>query len=588
LALPDPLPDNPTRWDGWKNYNSDDLYSRLCLSFDSNPTTEQIEDNCRQLLVWWQKKLPLKNQPSNPIAQMLRAGLDEAPQYLAEAKTKLLDPATRAAHDHELRSKLVDGALEEFRKLLPFAISSGLLTAESERRLIEAGTKLGLLRDEIQAAIATELETVGAVRGEPKPVVIQAPAPPPVRVAVPGPTAVHASPEHRDPSTEFRRVLKLSRLCLDGEEMTDDQRDAMCNVGESLGLTGGEAEDLIDEYLAEIENNPMAAAASATASSVARPVPSAATPRLPALNQIPRQVASIPQAVQSGQVRAMVPSGFAKPAPNGVRVDAGVSVPEVNTSPVARILERTKFPNFTNAIGQEMLLVTSGDFIMGSEAPDAASHEQPALKTTVSCFYMARFPVTNAQYEQFDPTHVNRRAPWADDSHPVVYVNSKDATAFCDWLSAKDGRRYRLPTEAEWEYAARGTDSRIFPWGPKLDGGHFANFADARTNFAWRDARIDDGWAETSPVGAYPRGVSPFGIEELAGNVFEWCLDYFDVYRGRNRVNPKGPASGTKRNYRGGSWKSRAGSLRASARAYNVPEYLSNDVGFRVICECEE
>ena len=281
------------------------------------------------------------------------------------------------------------------------------------------------------------------------------------------------------------------------------------------------------------------------------------------------------------------PVARATPVQVAAKVEPVVAAPEINTSPVARILERTKFPNFTNEIGQEMLLVTSGEFIMGSEAPEAAPHEQPALRTTIGCFYMARFPVTNAQYEEFDPSHVNRRAPWADDLHPVVYVNSKDAIAFCEWLSAREGRKYRLPTEAEWEYAARGTDSRIFPWGPKLDAGHLANFADSRTNFAWRDPRIDDGWAETSPVGMYPRGASPFGIEDLAGNVFEWCLDFFDKYRTHNRVNPKGPLGGSKRNYRGGSWKSRAGTLRASARAYNVPEYLSNDVGFRIICESE-
>ena len=94
MAIPNPLPDNPLRWDGWKNYNSANPYTRLCLDFSSNATPELIEEHCRQLLVWWQKKLPLKNQPSNPMAQMLRQGLDEAPHYLADARTKLLDPVT--------------------------------------------------------------------------------------------------------------------------------------------------------------------------------------------------------------------------------------------------------------------------------------------------------------------------------------------------------------------------------------------------------------------------------------------------------------------------------------------------------------
>lgn len=249
-------------------------------------------------------------------------------------------------------------------------------------------------------------------------------------------------------------------------------------------------------------------------------------------------------------------------------------------------MERARYPNFRNAAGCEMLLVPSGEFMMGSEAPEAAAHEQPVVQAVIGCFYISRFPVTNAQYELFDPAHRTRRASWANESHPVVYVNSKDATAFCQWLSAKEGKKYRLPTEAEWEYAARGTDNRVYPWGERFEGGQCANFADRRTAFAWRDATIDDGWAETSPVGAYPRGASPCGAEDMAGNVFEWCLDFFDAYRARSRVNPRGPMSGTKRVYRGGSWKSRANSLRTSARAFNSPEYASNDVGFRIVCEC--
>src|SRR5512141_1454938 len=111
MALPSPLPDNPLRWDGWKSYNSPNLYERLCLSFESNPSDQQIEENCRQLLVWWQKKLPLKNQPSNPLAQMLRSGLDEAPRYLAEARMQLLNKEIRARIDDRLQEELKEGAL---------------------------------------------------------------------------------------------------------------------------------------------------------------------------------------------------------------------------------------------------------------------------------------------------------------------------------------------------------------------------------------------------------------------------------------------------------------------------------------------
>jgi formylglycine-generating enzyme required for sulfatase activity len=116
--------------------------------------------------------------------------------------------------------------------------------------------------------------------------------------------------------------------------------------------------------------------------------------------------------------------------------------------------------------------------------------------------------------------------------------------------------------------------------------GHVANFADARTNFPWRDPGIDDGYAETAPVGSFPRGSSPFGVEEMSGNVFEWCLDFYEPYKGKEIMNPRPGKNGRQRVYRGGSWKSRMSSLRATARAFNEPGYLSNDVGFRIVCEC--
>jgi formylglycine-generating enzyme required for sulfatase activity len=553
VALPNPLPDNPLRWDGWKNYNSPNLYDRLCLGFDSNAGPEQIEDNCRQLLIWWQKKLPLKNQPSNPIAQVLRSGLDEAPVFLVQARTELLNPEARARIDAELHARVVQQAIEEFKKILSFAVADKRLLPDAEERLYTAGGDLGLARDDIKGAIDTELERLGAVRA-------QAPPPPaPVAAAVaPVVTAPAAVSHSRDPATEFRRMLRLSRLCLEGEEMTDDQRDALCNMGEGLGLDGNEAEDLIDEYLEEVLDMPAAPAAAAKPKSAR------------------------PSAAKSATARAAAPK--AKAATSNA---TPAKEPVINTSPLARAQEKIDYPNFTNSIGAEMLLITSGSFSMGSEKSDATAQEQPVTPVTLGCFYMAQFPITNAQYEMFDKAHSSKRGPWADDHHPVIYVNARDAEKFCQWLSIREGRKYRLPTEAEWEFAARGSEGRTFPWGEQLDAGHYANFADSRTSFAWREVRIDDGFAETSPIGAFPRGASPFGIEEMAGNVFEWCLDCFEAYKGKPRVNPRGPLPGPRRIYRGGSWKSRSSSLRASARHFNMPDYSSNDVGFRIVCECE-
>jgi formylglycine-generating enzyme required for sulfatase activity len=341
-------------------------------------------------------------------------------------------------------------------------------------------------------------------------------------------------------------------------------------MGEGLGLTGAEAEDLIDEYLDEVAAMPMAPLGSPTA-------PRRVGGALPVTTGKPAAAASPRPA------SAPKPGGAAAPAPK----PAAPKPPPLNVSPAARAMERQKFPNFHNTLRCEMYLVPSGTCQLGSSGPEAQENEQPITSATIGCFYMSRYPITNAQYEKFDASHSAKRATGADDKHPVVYVSALDAERFCEWLSRKESRKYRLPTEAEWEYAARGLEARIYPWGDQLNAGHYANFADARTTFAWREPAIDDGFAQSAPVGSYPRGASPFGIEDLAGNVFEWCCDGFELYRGKDVINPRGPRTGPRRIYRGGSWKSRAASLRASARAFNAPNYSSNDVGFRIVCEPE-
>lgn len=574
MALPNPIPDNPLRWDGWRNYNSPNLYHRLCLDFDENVSPEIIEENTRVLLVWWQKKLPLKNQPSNPMAQMLRQGLDEAPHFLAEARTRLLDPLERAKHDNELHGQLVEDALKEFKKLLAFTLSGKTLSEDSEARLLAAGTEMGLTTEVMLDAINAALEKSGSSRVVVTATTVQPPGPSPqpepatTRATAPSPgnetaTSPQSIPFAQDPASEFRRILKMSRLCLDGEEMTDDQRDAMCNLGESLGLTGGQAEDLIDEYLDEMSGMPIKPVA--TAPALRNPVPQPA--------MIPQKAPAAPRVGSPESANSTLPPPQQKPS--------------INLSPIARAEEKKNHPNFSNSLGVELYLVSRGRFEMGSDSPMSQSSEQPVTPVILNGFYMSRFPITNAVYEKFDPTHRTKRAPWADDNHPVIYVSALEAEAFCRWLSQREGKKYRLPTEAEWEYAARGATLRNFPWGDEFGSGQSANFADSRTSFPWRDSTIDDGFAETSPVGSYPRGASTFGIEDMAGNVFEWCIDSFEPYKGKEVTNPRNIRESQKRVYRGGSWKSRASSLRCSARNFNMPGYQSNDVGFRIVCELE-
>ena len=522
VSFPIPLPDDPRKWDGWSRYNSPDPYERLGLDPRSNPSNELVEEHFRSLLMWWQKKLPLKNQPSNPLAQLLRSGLEESSRFLTEARGELLDPERRQRVDEELAAKAEEQALAEFHKYVAFALNDKTLTPQEEESLLEFGRQQGLSDARMKESIEAELQACGGLRVTP-------PAPEEVAAGEKKTAAL-------DPNEDFMRMLRLSSL--GNEDMTDDQRDAFINMAENLGIDPGEAEDMVDLYLDEIE--------ASTAPPSARPA-TLATPKVAAapVNNAP---AALPPVIDVAA-------------------------------------ERLKYADFVSSIGAEMFFVPSGSFKMGSEAPDAAPNERPLTQVTLTGFYLSRHPVTNAQYEMCDPSHARKRAPGAGDRHPVVYVNSAEAMKFCQWLSSRERRRYRLPSEAEWEYAARGSDGRTYPWGEETGRGDLANFADRNTVFAWSDREIDDGYAESSPVGAFPIGASPFGMEDMAGNVWEWCADFMAAYRGSPKSNPRGPVSGAKRVYRGGSWKSRFNSLRASTRGSNVPNYSCNDLGFRIVCE---
>lgn len=532
--FPVPLPDDPYKWDGWSKYKSPNLYERLCLDPRANPSNELIEQHCRELMRWWQKKLPLKNQPSNPLAQILRPGLDESSRYLTQARVELLDPERRRQVDSELAAQANEQAVIEFHKYLTFALADGALTAEEEKSLHRFGAEHGLNDEDIAAYIEAELKDSGARRV--------------AAAAAPIETPRQVRPRRAnslDPKEDFLRMLRLSGLDTDG--MADDTRDAFVNMAENLGIEADEAEDLVDLYLEEADKR------------------------------------SDPEALEPTPTRVtIVHERPAKPASNG-HAPAAAAAP----APPAAEADPQRYANFVNSFGAQMLFVPSGEFIMGSDAPDAGPAERPVTKVTLSKFYMSRHLVTNAEYEQFDASHARKRAPGAGERHPVVYVSSLEAIKYCQSLSTRERKKYRLPTEAEWEFAARGTDGRKYPWGNHEHRGDLANFADRNTVFAWSDREIDDGYPESSPVGAFPFGASPFGIEDLAGNVWEWCLDYYEPYRGVAKVNPHGPTAGAKRVLRGGSWKSRFNSLRATTRNSNIPNYSCNDVGFRIVCECD-
>jgi len=543
MALPAPLPDDPRKWDGWNKYRSQNFYERLCLDWELSPSNQQIEDNCRQLLVWWQKKLPLKNQPSNPIAQLLRGGLDEAPMFLTQARSKLLDPEIREQIDAALGETKHSERILEIQKYLEFSAGGGRLTLEAHNNLIGLGRELGIPTLEVDAMIVqfqvergfhveTEAEkTRENLPPEPKAV----PVPPVQTPLIPAMTGGGFSVSQSVTAEE--ELLRMLRMAQMEDTISQEQHQAFIGIGKTLGLSEEQAEKIIEHYGDELIFGP----------------------------------GGMPKAKERKVTRG-IPGG-ANAAPEVVLTQAE---------------ERLRFQAFTNSERMEMLFIPSGAFTMGSDAPGAAVNEKPLTRVQVQRFFIARMPVTNADYERFDATHKLKRAPWADGRHPVVYVNYQDALRYCQWLSKRDNRKYRLPTEAEWEYAARSTDGRIFPWGNELTSGDLCNFADANSKFPWSNADINCGFAETSPVGSFVRGASPFGVLDLAGNVNEWCLDFFDTYKGGEHRNPKGPGNGTKRVCRGGSWRSRISSCRATARAFNTPDYSYNDQGFRVLAECEK
>ncbi len=230
---------------------------------------------------------------------------------------------------------------------------------------------------------------------------------------------------------------------------------------------------------------------------------------------------------------------------------------------------------------QEMAFVRipAGEFLMGSDPKIdtiAFDYEQPQHRVSLPEYWLGLAPVTIAQYAAyisavrgFGPVGWKFNRPPQDKlDHPVVNVNWHDAVAYCAWLSKLTGRQVALPTEAEWEKAARGTDGRIYPWGgQKPDEEH--------CNFEWS---VKD----TTPVGRYsPLGDSPYGCVDMAGNVYEWCADWFDVnYYARSPVtSPAGPEGGVHRVARGGSWAIDSWDVRATCRDGGDPGFYYDNQG---------
>ena len=229
----------------------------------------------------------------------------------------------------------------------------------------------------------------------------------------------------------------------------------------------------------------------------------------------------------------------------------------------------------TSLVKQEPVTVPAGSFIMGSNSGERM--ERPAHRTTLGAFTIDKYEVTQSHYLKFvkDTGRIPPSCGWEPEgryaNHPVVCVTWHDAEAYCRW------RGQRLPTEAEWEMAARGPDSRLFPWGEMPATCQLAIMDDGAQGCGAKFAQA---------VGSRKRGQSPCGAMDMAGNVWEWVADWFDEHYYDSwrmpKENPQGPADGTLKVARGGSWgDSMARYLRPSKRNRKAPTESSKYYGFR-------
>ncbi|MBM3757164.1 MAG: formylglycine-generating enzyme family protein [Acidobacteria bacterium] len=268
---------------------------------------------------------------------------------------------------------------------------------------------------------------------------------------------------------------------------------------------------------------------------------------------------------------------------------------------VAGVVLAADAPKKVNDGYGDFLLVPAGEFKMGDNFNEGDSREKPVHAVYVDAFYIGKFEVTNGDWKKFQsdpgyddpkfwpggrPVPKDQSPYWNQaanhgggtpdsDNYPVIGVNWDAATAYCNWLSAKTGKKYRLPTEAEWEKAARGTDQRRFPWGNSVDLS-YANIVGSQK------------YDTVKPAGSYAKGASPYGAMDMGGSVLEWCSDWYarGYYSVSRKKNPKGPEKGAYRVLRGGSFFFEAIDARSAARSGAWPSYQAfRMAGFRAARE---
>lgn len=244
-------------------------------------------------------------------------------------------------------------------------------------------------------------------------------------------------------------------------------------------------------------------------------------------------------------------------------------------SPHLSLKESHGFQSYTErafGMNMKMLPVSGGTFIMGcttEQGFECFADERPKHQVTLSDYYIGTYPVTQRQWELVMGSNPSRNKDCPDC--PVENVSWRDAMNYIRKLNLETGMNYSLPTEAQWEYAARG--------GQNSNGSKFAGHGDIylagwfNLNSQWR----------TNPVGN--KSVNSLGLYDMSGNVWEWCRDWYGSYNSDDKINPIGPASGAYRVLRGGSWSNLPRYCRVSARQKEKPNRHTGNIGFRLVRE---
>ncbi len=285
--------------------------------------------------------------------------------------------------------------------------------------------------------------------------------------------------------------------------------------------------------------------------------------------------------------------------PTATKTSISTNTPQATVLPT---LTATQLPTMgstrISAIDQMVqVYVPAGDFIMGSDDENAkrtfegrSYPEIPVNTVYLDGYWIDKYEVSNSQYklcveagacqpplDSRSHTRDNYFGNPEYSNYPVIWVSWYKARTYCEWT----GRR--LPTEAEWEKAARGTDGRKYPWGNEPLSGERANFCDINCPFDYANELYNDGYADTSPVGNYPAGASPYGVMDMSGNVWEWTGTIIKPYPydpSDGRENLDAPTV-DERAWRGGPWKNSAWWMRSTVRYRSVPWYSWETLGFR-------